>query len=110
MGCSGSKDGNITVSTRDFLAMIRTYPSFTKFCFAGDNLKVLTALTKHPVYGGSSLNGIGLKRDKLNSLEEGIKALDKNLDVMQGGGYYILQNIRAKPDTQECMDIYLLTG
>lgn len=48
---------------------------------------------------------MGLKRDKTNSLEDEIKNLDKSMEVVYGGGYYNLYNIREKPDTTVCMDI-----
>ena len=47
---------------------------------------------------------------KPNSLEDSIRDEDRHIDVMQGGGYYILENIRVGSDTQTCCDIYMYTS
>jgi len=111
--CCAPADGDLTLHTREFLTMMRYTPSYTtlnKFGFQDENMRNFTSAARSSVFGGSVFSGIGYAPRRLNSLEADIKNQDKALDVLVGGGYYILENVRVAPDTQETMDIYLLTS
>ena len=48
----------------------------------------------------------GKKRDKKNPLYDEI--VSSNQDVMYGGGYYQLPNIRMSEESQDMVDIFML--
>lgn len=100
MGCGGSKEGNLSMSTRMFLTTIRSKPELSKFGHSLEPIKTLLKTIASPVFGGSVLNPVGKlggKRTKLNPLEEQIKAL--STEDLFGDGYYELKNIRESEQT-----------
>ena len=81
-----------------------------KYAYKSDNMKNLGKAIASPVFGGSVLLPVAKKghaRMKKNPLEVEISKL--NTEVIYGGGYYYLPNIREDETSQEYLDVYLLT-
>lgn len=108
MGCGGSKV-KLSPSATQFMAMISSKPSLKKYGKSKENLKTLEKAIANPLFGGSVLLPIAApkgKRTKTNPLKDEIERL--NVEVTFGGGYYMLQNIQASPDSNLFMDIFML--
>jgi len=92
------------------MVMLNSKPDMLKFRKNTDNNATLLKASLSPVFGGNVLQpvgSLGRKRDKANPLREEISKFE--IDGMNGGGYYVLQNIRESEQTQIQYDIYLLT-
>ena len=92
------------------MVMLNSKPDMLKFRKNADNNATLLKASLSPVFGGNvlqSVGSLGRKRDKANPLRNEISNFE--IDGMNGGGYYVLQNIRESEQTQIQYDIYLLT-
>ena len=106
--CCAPADAGLSAPTKEFLTMMRSNPNLSKFGQTSETVTRLRSAATSSVFGGSVFRGVGASTRKPNSLEDDVREFDRGMDVMQGGGYYVLHNIRAATDTQECLDIYLL--
>lgn len=106
--CCGPTDAGLSAPTKEFLATMRSNPYLSKFGQTSEGVTKLRSAASSHVFGGSVFRGVGWSTRKPNSLEDDVRDFDRGMDVMQGGGYYVLHNIRAAADTQECLDLYLL--
>lgn len=109
MGCGGSKL-KMSDSAKQFHSVITKKPSLTKFGYKSENMKNLLKQISSPVFGGSVLMPVAKKghlRSKKNPLEADIASM--NTEEIYNGGYYYLPNIKESKDSQEFLDIYLLT-
>lgn len=108
------------VHVKECVEMLMRRPDLSKFQNNAHQLKNIENAYSSQIYGGSIFLPIGsatkksARRDKENSLEKDIKAI--NIDYLYGGGYYVLKNVQVNGEThdenpnqgQEYMDIYIL--
>jgi len=110
MGCGGSKL-NCGPQTMQFLTMINSKPNMKKFGRDREALKNIDKAIASRTFGGSVMQAVGGQgkkgRTKANSMKENV--ISVNTEVMYGGGYYTMLNIRESADSQTCYDVYLLT-
>ena len=109
MGCGGSKLPNMSASSRNFWLMIQSKPNLLKYAKSLENNKTLVKSISSVVFGGSVLLPVGAKgkkRDKKNPMYDEI--VSTNTDVIYGGGYYQLPNIRMSEESQNMVDVYML--
>lgn len=86
--------------------MINSQPNITKYANNLDNIKILKKAIASPVFGGSVLIPVakkGYARLKKNPLESEINGM--NTEVIFGGGYYQLPNIRESATSSSYYDI-----
>ena len=117
MGCGGSKA--YSAPTMAFLLELKGKISLKKYQHNKENNKTMEKAMASDIYGGSVLLPVGekgKKRTKSNPLYDEICSMDKKaegqdhivMDILKGGGYYKLENVRMDPTTNEYADIYLL--
>lgn len=99
----------MSAPTAEFMSMINSKPDLTKYRNNLTSIKNLTKAIINPAFGGSVLQPVGklgTKRDKKNPLYEDILLLEPQM--IYGGGYYVLSNIRESEKSQAFYDIYML--
>lgn len=116
MGCCGSKIQSQCVL--NFLLMLKNKTNLNKYQHNKESVKALDKAMASDVFGGSVLLPIGQKgkkRTKSNPIYDEVIAMETKegnnpipLDILQGGGYYILQNVRKSFTTNEFVDIWVL--
>jgi hypothetical protein len=98
--------------------MLKNKANMKKYQQNKENVKSLEKTMANEVYGGSVLLPVGMKgkkRTKANPIydevitmetKEGTKPIP--LDILKGGGYYILPNVRMSMTSNEFVDVWVL--
>jgi len=106
--------------TMAFLLMLKGKFNLLKYQNNKENIKHLDKAMASEVFGGSVLLPVGekgKKRTKSNPLYDEITQMEKKedgsdrpiaMDILMGGGYYIISNVRMDSTTNEFVDIYIL--
>ena len=105
--------------TMAFLLALKGKTNLAKYQHDKEKCKHLEKAMANEVYGGSVLLPVGeksKKRTKANPLYDEITLMEKKaegqdkiaMDILKGGGYYILNNVRLDKSSNEFADIYLL--
>ena len=118
MGCGGSKI--YSAPTMAFLLMLKGKTNLQKYQNSKENIKHFDKAMASEVYGGSVLLPVGEKQkkrtksnplyDEITSMEKKTEGLDKPIamDILKGGGYYIINNVRLDVTTNKFADIFIL--
>jgi hypothetical protein len=100
-----------------FLLMLKNKTGIKKYQFNKESIKMLDKAMANDIYGGSVMLPVGQKgkkRTKANPIYDEVVAMETKegnkpipLDILKGGGYYILQNVRMSYTSNDFVDIWL---